>query len=217
MTDRWIAADWPAPGNVVAGTTLRDGELNDVNLPGEPCWLEQVHGTNVVVAEAYESPPAADGSVSHSTANVCVIRTADCLPVLLCEAEGFVVAAAHAGWRGLAAGVIENTVERMGVDPTSILAWLGPAISQESFEVGEEVKDEFIAQHSSAAACFAPNERGRWQGDLYALARLRLAETGISRVYGGGLCTYLDEQRFHSHRRDPDCGRLVSFVALGYP
>lgn len=217
MINSWIAADWPAPENVIAGTTLRDGKLEDAKLGGDPCWLEQVHGTDVVLAKTYESPPVADASVSDTANSVCVVRTADCLPVLLCAADGSVVAAAHAGWRGLAAGVIENAARKMDVAMGDILAWLGPAISQASFEVGAEVKDAFVAHDSAAEACFAANARGRWQGDLYALARLRLAAIGVSSIHGGEFCTYLDKQRFHSYRRTPDCGRMVSFIASTAP
>ncbi len=217
MSSSWIAADWPAPENIVAGTTLRHGELEDLKLSGQPCWLEQVHGADVVFAKTYESPPVADASVSDTANSVCVVRTADCLPVLLCAADGSVVAAAHAGWRGLAAGVIENAVHKMGVDTDSIMVWLGPAISQTSFEVGADVKDAFVAHDSVAGECFVANARGRWQADLYALARLRLAAIGVSSIHGGEFCTYLDEKRFHSYRRDPDCGRMLSFIALTPP
>jgi YfiH family protein len=217
VSSSWISADWPAPENVIAGTTLRHGKFEDLNLGGEPCWLEQVHGSNVVSAKAYEAPPVADASVSETETGICVVRTADCLPVLLCAMDGSVVAAAHAGWRGLAGGVIENAVLTMSVADNNILAWLGPAISQPSFEVGAEVKDAFVTHDSAAEACFVANARGRWQGDLYALARLRLHAIGISSIHGGEFCTYLDAQRFHSYRRDPECGRMVSFIALRTP
>lgn len=214
MSMDWIAADWPAPANVVAGTTLRSGDIAALHLPGELCWLNQVHGTEVVRAAGYEEPPEADASVAREPGCVCVVRTADCLPVLFCSIDGTEVAAAHAGWRGLAAGVLEATVRRMQTAPGELIAWMGPAISQQAFEVGGEVLDAFVAQDRDAADCFELNERGRWQADLYALARRRLAIAGVGACYGGGLCTFSDKERFFSFRRDADSGRMVSFVAL---
>ncbi len=216
MSD-WIAADWSAPSHIVAGTTLRTNECARLPLPGEPCWLNQVHGANVVTAGQFDDPPDADASVKGSDPFLCVVRTADCLPVLMCSRDGGVFGAAHAGWRGLAAGVIENTVAKLAVDPRELLVWLGPAISQPAFEVGDEVRDAFLEHDPKATDCFATNSRGRWQADLYGLARQRLAAAGVSEVFGGGFCTYLDEERFHSFRRDPACGRLVSFVGLRTP
>lgn len=210
----WIAADWPAPDSVFAGTTLRSGDLTDLDLDGRPCWLEQVHGADIVTATDYSKPPRADGSVSKNSSHVCVVRTADCLPVLFCTADGSTVAAAHAGWRGLAAGIIENAVAKLGAAGDEVMAWLGPAISQPSFEVGGEVREAFVAQDSRAEACFERNSSGRWQADLYGLARQRLDSVGVGRVYGGGFCTRLDEKRFYSYRRNPDCGRMVSFVSI---
>ncbi len=207
----WIPADWPAPDGVVAGTTLRGWGEAPLPVDGEPCWLTQVHGNCVVDAGACESPPEADASVSTRD-DVCVVRTADCLPVLLAATDGTVVAAAHAGWRGLAAGVLENTLAAMPVDAANVLAWFGPAISQNAFEVGDEVREAFVDQDGAAVSCFARNARGRWQADLYALARQRLAAVGVTNVHGGGLCTYADADRFYSYRRNPDCGRLVSFI-----
>ncbi|MGB5256176.1 MAG: peptidoglycan editing factor PgeF [Woeseiaceae bacterium] len=214
MSRDWIAADWPAPAAVVAGTTLRGGNLDALRLPGEPCWLNQVHGAAVVTAAHYESPPDADASVARGPGHICVVRTADCLPVLFCAVDGSEVAAAHAGWRGLAAGILEATVSRMESEPGNLLAWIGPAISQRAFEVGREVLDAFASQDPGAADCFEPNERGRWQADLYALARRRLAAAGVAACHGGALCTFGDEERFFSYRRDADSGRMVSFVAL---
>lgn len=218
MASSWISADWPAPGNVVAGTTLRDTDISDVALDGQPCWLKQVHGAAVVTAGHFDSPPHADGSVSGSAKNVCVVRTADCLPVLMCSADGTTVAAAHAGWRGLASGIIENTVINMAVEPADILVWMGPAISQPSFEVGDEVREAFLNHDVGAESCFVGNSRGRWQADLYALARQKLAAVKVGNVFGGGFCTFEDAQRFCSYRRDgADCGRMVSFVGFKSP
>lgn len=214
MSVSWIAADWPAPETVVAGTTLRGTDVTTLNLPGEPCWLNQIHGANVVRAGRYETPPDADASFSRERGHACVVRTADCLPVLFCSIDGTEVAAAHAGWRGLAAGVLEATVRRMQHPPRDLMVWMGPAISQAAFEVGREVLEAFARHDPDAEACFEPNARGRWQADLYALARRRLAAVGVDDCYGGGLCTFADKDRFFSFRRDQDSGRMVSFVAL---
>ena len=154
MSASWIAAEWPAPAPVLAGSTLRGGSISDLDLPGEPCWLDQVHGAVVVEAGAYETPPVADASVGRNLGDVCAVRTADCLPVLLCSSLGREIAAAHCGWRGLAAGVLENTVALMSNKPANLMAWLGPAISQPSFEVGDEVRAAFVEHDSQAATCF---------------------------------------------------------------
>ncbi|MCP4303216.1 MAG: peptidoglycan editing factor PgeF [Gammaproteobacteria bacterium] len=214
MSADWIRADWPAPGNIVAGTTLRTGSIASLELPGEPCWLNQVHGADVVSAGHFDDPPAADASVGCKAGDVCAVRTADCLPVLFCASDGAEVAAAHAGWRGLAEGIIEATVAKINRAPDDLLVWLGPAISQPAFEVGPEVKAAFIAQDPRAEGCFVANDRGRWQADLYELARRRLTAIDITRIHGGGYCTFADEERFFSYRRNPDCGRMVSFVAI---
>lgn len=212
MNRRWIRAEWPAPTAVIAGTTLRTGSSK--SLPGRPCFLNQVHGADVVAAGDYDTPPNADASVSSDPAYVCVVRTADCLPVLFCATDGSEIAAAHAGWRGLAAGILENTLEAMEHDPAQILAWLGPAISQPNFEIGAEVREAFIGRDAGAEACFQPNARGRWQADLYGLARRKLRAAGVTRISGGELCTFADRERFFSYRRNPDCGRMISFVGL---
>ena len=214
MSADWIPADWPAPDWIVAGTILRTGRLASLELPGEPCWLNQVHGADVVTAGRYDTPPDADACIGHQPGDVCVVKTADCLPLLICAADGGEIAAAHAGWRGLVAGIIEATVAAMAAAPGDLLVWMGPAISQPSFEVGDEVRAAFVAQDRGAAACFVANKRGRWQADLCELARRRLAAIGVTRVYGGQFCTFEDRERFYSYRRNPDCGRMVSFVAL---
>ena len=210
-----IIPDWPAPPNIVAGTTII-GTRDDA-LPDGIRWLNQVHGARVVpIADvrAAETPPDADAVTGNSAGDVCAVRTADCVPVLFCARDGSEVAAAHAGWRGLVAGVLENTVAALDAAPAELLAWLGPAISQPNFEVGEEVRQAFLGDDAGAAACFAPNARGRWQADLYALAARRLAGCGVTAVYGARWCTFADPRRFHSYRRDPDCGRMVSFAGL---
>ncbi len=217
MPPDWIKADWPAPSNIVAGTTMRSLSFDVEQIAGlskaqKPCWLQQVHGNSVVIADDFPVAPEADGSVSDSD-RICVIRTADCLPVLFCSRDGSVVAAAHAGWRGLAGGVLENTIASMGVESSEVIAWLGPAISQPAFEVGSEVKAAFESADSQAGTYFVENQRGRWQADLYGLARRRLAVAGVTQSFGGGYCTFQDATRFFSYRRNPDCGRMVSFIA----
>lgn len=241
MTVSWIAADWPAPDSVVAGTTLRSGgvgqgkygSLNlaahvgddpiavaanrqrfrrDCSLPAEPLWLHQVHGTEVVQAPCARTPAAADAIITRAAGMVCAILTADCLPVVLSAEDGSEVAACHAGWRGLSDGILEKTVAAMDTGAKRILAWFGPAISQPAFEVGPEVRARFLAWNAAAADCFTSNEQGRWQADLYGLARRRLAACGVSRVFGGGLCTHAEPERFFSHRRDGRCGRMATFI-----
>ena len=210
-----ITPDWPAPASVLAGSTTRDSETG--LLPEGLLTLNQVHGAVVVPAAALRDanePLDADAVTGQAPGDVCAVRTADCLPVLFCSMDGKRVGAAHAGWRGLAAGVLENTVQAMGVVPGNLLAWLGPAISQPNFEVGDDVREAFLAQDEEAGAGFVPNERGRWQADLYALARQRLVGAGVEAIYGGGWCTYADSERFYSYRRSRDTGRMVSFVAL---
>ena len=211
MASRWISADWPAPPGIVAGTTLRD---SDFELPAEPRFLNQVHGAAVVRWEginAGESPDA-DAIVSAAPQSLCAVRTADCLPVLLCSRDGAEVAAIHAGWRGLAAGVIEAAVEALQTRPADVMAWFGPAISQRAFEVGDEVREAFCAVSADAATAFEQNDRGRWQADLYLLGRQRLAAAGVDAVSGGGLCTHADPENFYSYRRDGSTGRMLSFV-----
>lgn len=214
MNGGWIRADWPAPGNVIAGTIIRGGDIAALPLPGARCWLDQVHGADVIPANEYDPAPQADASVAHEPGIVCLVKTADCLPVLFCAADGSEIAAAHAGWRGLVRGILDNTVAAMQTAPGSLLAWMGPAISQPNFEVGDDVRDAFLATDPGCGACFEVNARGRWQADLFGLARRRLAAAGLGQVYGGGLCTFADPERFFSWRRDGSTGRLISFVAL---
>jgi polyphenol oxidase len=207
-----IAVEWnPAPG-VRAICTDRSGDVGALRLPGEPRWLQQVHGTAVADLDAEQGTVTADAAISATRGTVCVVRTADCLPVLFAAVDGSIVGAAHAGWRGLAAGVIESTVTalRRRVPDVPLLAFLGPAISAAYFEVGSEVREAFLAVNPAAAAAFQVGARDRWQCDLYALARQRLDALGVSAVSGGGLCTYADEARFFSHRRDVQHRRLDS-------
>lgn len=217
MRTDWVVAEWPAPEGIVAGTTLRGSDTHSLPVEGDPCWLTQVHGNRVVRAARSAEQPEADASVRGEDGMICVVRTADCLPVLFCSLDGSRYGAAHAGWRGLAAGVLENTVAALDVPGPDLIAWLGPAISQSAFEVGDEVRAEFVAADPRAASCFEANARGRWQADLYALARRRLDAVGVTDVYGGGLCTWHDEARFYSYRRAKDSGRMVSFITAASP
>jgi len=213
MSADWIRADWPVPATIVAGTTLRAGGASE--LPSEPLWLNQVHGGTVLRSDdpAFgANPPDADASISSAANEVIAVRTADCLPVLICANAGDEIAAAHCGWRGLAAGILANTVAAMKAPPDELIAWLGPAISSAAYEVGDDVRDAFVVKDKAAAACFEPNDRSRWQADLYALARLQLATAGVTRIYGGGFCTFTDSDRFFSYRRDGSTGRMVSYI-----
>jgi YfiH family protein len=173
-----------------------------------------VHATTVVDAVSAAGSPEADGSVAERPGAVCAVLTADCLPVLLCDQRGTVVAALHAGWRGLAGGIIEAGVARMQRPPPEIIAWLGPAIGPDAFEVGEEVRAAFIGHDDGARRCFRANGDGRWLADIYALAATRLSALGVEAVYGGGYCTLRDAESFFSYRRDKQCGRMASLIWL---
>jgi YfiH family protein len=237
----FIYPDWPAPPSVRACVTTRQGGYSEgrysgfnlathvedredqvlanrrllrqaLQLPAEPCWLEQVHGVAVVEASASAEPPQADASFTRTTNTICTVLTADCLPLLICNRQGTRVAAAHAGWRGLQAGVIERTVDALGQDPGDLLVWLGPAIGPDAFEVGDEVRQAFEADMATAAEAFRPARPSHWLADLYLLARQRLARLGVESVYGGEFCTYTDAQRFYSYRRDGKTGRMASLI-----
>jgi len=184
-----------------------------LKLPGEPLWLNQVHGHRVVNATQFSNTlPDADASFSDQPNQICTVMTADCLPVLMCNLKGSKVAAAHAGWRGLADGVIENTVASLGESPHRLLVWLGPAIGPQAFEVGEEVRDVFVKQQPAAVAAFQQNRSGHFLADIYKLARLRLKAMGVEAVYGGDYCTFTDAQHFYSYRRDGKTGRQASLI-----
>jgi YfiH family protein len=226
----FVVPDWPAPANVrTLVTTRAHGNLADyvdyeksavaarraalrLHLPAEPLWLAQVHGTRCVAAEDAAASTEADASFARTANHVCAVLTADCLPVLLCDEGGVVVAAAHAGWRGLLGGVVESTVEAMAVAPGRLMAWLGPAIGPAAFEVGGEVRTAFVADHPDAFSAFAPRPNGKWSCDLYALARQRLARLGVARVFGGGRCTYTETDCFYSYRRERETGRMASLI-----
>jgi polyphenol oxidase len=243
---QWLTPEWPAPARVHALSTLRDGgvskaryaslNLGDhvgdagaavaenrrllraaVGLPGEPAWLVQVHGTCVKDLDSPGPLGPADAAITRLPARVCAILTADCLPVLLAADSGDRVGAAHAGWRGVAAGVIEATVNALGGSPRELLAWLGPAIGPRHFEIGAEVRDELLRGDPGAEAAFEPNDRGRFMADLYTLARNRLVRLGVERIYGGTECTYAEEDKYFSHRRDGGTGRHATLIWLEPP
>ena len=239
----WIEPDWPAPTSVralittraggvsrgaYAGLNLGMGSGDDAEavtrnraslrqwLPAEPLWLRQVHVTTVADADAMKGSPEADAAVARRAGAVCAVLTADCLPLLLCDERGTVVAAAHAGWRGLSSGVIDQTLRAMDRPPETLLAYLGPAIGPAAYEVGAEVREAFIAadkgDEPGSAAAFAPGKPGKFYADLYALARRCLSRSGVVRIYGGGYCTYAERERFFSYRRDGATGRMASLI-----
>jgi YfiH family protein len=236
----WLLPDWPAPANVRACVTTRaagvslqpfdslnlgdhvEDDLQAVSenrrrlverLGCQPAWLKQVHSPDVVAADP-AAVPIADASWSATPGVACAVLTADCLPALFCDRAGSHVAAAHAGWRGLANGVLENTLDTLAVEPSEVLVWLGPAIGPQSFEVGPEVREAFLAQHAQAEAAFRPGANpGKFMADIYELARIRLAARGVTAVYGDGLDTFTDP-RFFSYRRAARTGRFASLVWL---
>jgi YfiH family protein len=237
----WIVPDWPLDERVRAFVTTRSGgvssgdyasfNLGDATqddpaavlanktrlqalLPQPPRWLTQVHGAQVVRADEIERPVAADAAYTVSADVVCAVKIADCMPILLADAAGGAVAVCHAGWRGLAAGVVENTVRAMPVAPASLYAFLGPAIGPDAFEVGDEVRAAFCAVEADAANAFRPGKPGKWMADLFRLAHQRLARCGVERVYGGGICTYSNPDRFFSHRRNSRTGRMAALIWL---
>ena len=185
-------------------------------LPAEPVWLSQVHGTVVHAADSAvpPAPPAADAAVTHMPNVVLAVQAADCLPVLLADRDGRAIAIAHAGWRGLAAGVVENAVHALEVAPARVVAWLGPAIGPAAFEVGADVRDAFVGVDATAVAAFRDKGAGKWWADLFLLARQRLARCGVDDVHGGGACTYSEPARFFSYRRDGDTGRMAALLWL---
>lgn len=184
-------------------------------LPTEPIWLTQVHGNGVVAlagALSSATPAKADASWTRSPAQVCAVLTADCLPVLFATESGDAVAAAHAGWRGLSCGVLEATVKALAVAPATLLVWMGPAIGPTHFEVGPEVREAFLREDAGAVTAFKQNSRGRWMADIFLLARRRLVSLGVTRIYGGGECTYSQDKRFFSHRREGPTGRQATLI-----
>lgn len=239
MPTNWLKPDWPAPVNVHAATTLRSGgvsagvyaRLNPAThvgddhehvqqnrvlirrmlaLPSEPVWLEQVHGNAVVQAEQVTGLPAADASFSHAAGVVCTVLTADCLPVLFCTRDGQTIAAAHAGWRGLLAGVLSNTLAAM--QASDVLVWLGPAIGARCFEVGAEVRAAFVQKNVQFATAFIAQDATHYLADIYQLARIELSTAGACDIYGGGFCTVTEQERFFSYRRDKQTGRMATLI-----
>jgi hypothetical protein len=236
----WIVPDWPAPERVRALITTRaggvsSGKFASLNLgarvgddpqrvarnrailraclPAEPAWIKQVHGTAVIDAARATPGTEADGVVTRLAGSVCAVLTADCLPILLSDRAGEAVGIAHAGWRGLAGGIIENVVRAMGVSRQELIAYIGPGIGPRSYEVGEDVRRAFVSEDPGAAAAFVSRENGKYRADLYALAQQRLDAAGVAEVHGGGFCTAGDG-RFFSFRRDGNTGRMASLVWL---
>ena len=235
----WLDADWPAPPGVRTVTTTRQGlgvsqppfdtfnlgaRCGDdqaavienrqqlgaaLDLPSPPRWLRQVHGVEVACEPGFDEPEA-DASVTTTPGTVLAILTADCLPVVFAAPGGGEIAAAHAGWRGLCAGVLEATVAAMRTPADKLVAWLGPAAGPQAYEIGEEVFAAFVSRDAGAGAAFAPTRPGHWKVDLYALARRRLAAVGVTQVHGGAFCTISDPARFFSHRRDGRSGRIAT-------
>ena len=183
-------------------------------LPAEPKWLAQKHGTVVVDADDIEHVPDADGAVARRPGTVCAIMVADCVPVFFADRAGTVVAAAHAGWRGLASGVLQRTIRHMDVTPRDILAYLGPGIGPAAFEVGKDVRDAFVSQDEAARAAFVAIAEGKWLADLFSLVRRTLASAGVMAVYGGEHCTVSDPARFYSYRRERTTGRMAALIWL---
>jgi YfiH family protein len=244
MHPDWIIPDWPAPLEVRAFFTTRAGGVSSGSyasfnlgaftdddrasvsanraklrgvLPEEPRWLQQVHGARVIDADTLVDTPQADACFARQRRTVCAILVADCLPILFCDRSGTVVAAAHAGWRGLAAAVIENTVAaitRNGVKPRDLLAWIGPGIGPTAFEVGDDVYHAYTQQDSDCVTAFQRRNPGKWLADLPLLARRALQRSHVRHIYGGELCTYTQSERFYSYRRDRTTGRMGAFIWL---
>jgi len=237
----WISANWPAPARVYAGTTLRTGGVSqgvfsslnlathvddtlahvlanrarvkhELALPTDPVWLNQTHTAHVVCADKISQLTEADASYTQKKQCVCAVLTADCLPILLCDTQGNSVAAVHAGWRGLLKGIIENTLATLPA--TELMAWLGPAIGPQCFEVGSEVRQAFIDKNSLFAAAFKITKHNKYYADIYALARIILQQAGVHNIYGGDFCTVTDTQRFFSYRRETQTGRMASLIWL---
>ncbi len=236
----WITPDWPAGTRVHALITTRDGGVSSGKfaslnlsmrvgddprrvarnrailracLPAEPAWVKQVHGTAVIDAARATPDAEADGIVTQSPGRVCAVMVADCLPVLLSDREGKSVGIAHAGWRGLAGGIVENVVQAMGVPSRDVIAYIGPGIGARRYEVGEDVRRAFVDRDPAAVRSFAPRQDGKYLVDLCALARQRLAAAGVAGIHGGGFCT-ASEERFFSFRRDQTTGRMAGLIWL---
>jgi YfiH family protein len=239
--DSYIFPDWPAPETVRAVSTTRQHGVSvspydsfnlashvgdnqahveqnrqrlcqDLELVGKPHWLDQIHGCDVVSLDESAHVPTADGSFSQEPGQACVVLTADCLPVLICNRQGTEVAAVHAGWRGLAGGIIRVAIEKFSSPADQLMVWLGPAIGPQAFEVGQDVFDAFVSPMPDATQAFQARGGGHWLADLYQLARLQLSQLGVDEVYGGEFCTHSEPSRFYSFRRDGVTGRMASMI-----
>ncbi|MCF7969948.1 MAG: peptidoglycan editing factor PgeF [Methylococcaceae bacterium] len=235
----WIIPDWPAPRHIRAATTLRTGgfsraKFNSLNpadhvqdnledvlknrqqikqmlaLPSEPVWLQQTHSVDVMCADQYNQVLVADASYTHKKNIVCTVLTADCLPLLLCDARGTTVAAIHGGWRGLLNGIVENAVAKM--PDTELLVWLGPAIGPQCFEVGQDVYAAFVNKSGQFAGAFTPQSGDKYLADIYQIARILLNNAGVQKIYGGQFCTVSEIERFFSYRRDGQTGRMATLI-----
>jgi YfiH family protein len=244
LPHNWIRPEWPAPNQVQACVTTRLGGesqspyvsfnvaehvgdsaesvllnrrrlVEKLVLPAEPQWLSQIHSNRIVkLSEETNGLPEADASFTCESGIVCAVLTADCLPVMFTDYEGSCVAVAHAGWRGLVAGILEAIVTALPADPDKIMAWMGPAIGPLAFEVGDEVRQVFSDKHSNTNNAFRATNNGLWLADIYQLASRILKNVGVNNVFGGGYCTYTDEQRFFSYRREKTTGRMASLIWL---
>lgn len=241
LDPQWLVPDWPAPARVRAFVTTRaggvsTGEFASMNLgtrggdkaanvernrlivrellPAAPRYMAQVHGSAVADLDrlADDTVPTADAATTGLPGRVGVVLTADCMPLFLCDEEGKRVGVAHAGWRGMAGGVIEHAVRALGAEPAKVMAWMGPAIGPDAFEVGPEVRETFLEVDPRAAEAFVPHKPGKYMADLYTLARQRLQRAGVARIHGGGFCTYGEADRFFSYRREQRSGRMGAFI-----
>ncbi|MDD1605504.1 MAG: peptidoglycan editing factor PgeF [Methylococcaceae bacterium] len=237
--NHWLTPDWPAPANIYAATTLRTGGVSSgaytslnpathvgddldcvrenrqriktmLALPADPVWLEQTHSNLVINAGKTTRLQQADASYSDAAGVVCAVMTADCLPLLICSTDGKQIAAIHAGWRGLLAGIISNTLAALST--TEVLVWLGPAIGVACFEVGAEVREAFVAKSAAYSSAFTQTSPDKYLADIYQLARIELAGQGIHAVYGGDFCTVTEQERFYSYRRDTQTGRMATLI-----
>lgn len=237
----YLRPDWPAPANIHAWSSTRSGGFSQppfdsfnlashvgdddvavqrnrqllsqqLKLPTEPLWLDQMHGIRVVEVSRGVGDCEGDACFSHEASRVCAVMTADCLPVLFCDRQGQTVAAAHAGWRGLLAGVLESTLDAMAREADDVMAWLGPAIGPDNFEVGDEVYQAFIQHSADNAEAFKVSRPGHYLANIYQLGRLRLQQRGINLIFGGDRCTFREQDRFFSFRRDGQTGRMVSLI-----
>ena len=242
----WIAANWPALDHIHAGTTTRIGGAsgipydsfnladhvgdnqknvshnrkllrNQLNLPAEPYWLQQVHGNRVIAAKIANSAEPADGIVTDQTNIVCTVLTADCLPLLLRNVHGTQIAAIHVGWRGFSKNIITNAIETFAENRENIIAWLGPCIGASHYEIDDEVRNACLNICGAAEHAFNPGRDGHWFADLHRLAKYQLAHLGIENIYGGGYCTYGDANLFFSYRRDGITGRMASLIWMDSP